>query len=273
MEKHGTRAVKGTVKRKPATLETITKRRRTIARNLATGATTTKKPISRCKDKQPTSDWAQLGAALSQSLNGTALKLRLMPPDGNCFYHAVAYRLGTLGHHYTPLELKAIAGANHGDEAEERHIHMLASKPVPLLLRFVPVNTAIRPLALEWGAALDVGCPASPQLTLVRWTTNGEGKHFDILEFNRPTIPGAHTTDSRSGLLGTSVNANGSTSTSTTKACPNRRGTKRTLAPPPYTRKLFKLIDGKVVRIRDCPSGCDTSLPPCSEAHSSDRPC
>ena len=269
MESHGNRAVKSSVKRKPATLETITKRRHTVARNLAAGTTTTT-PTTRCRVPQDTNDWAKLGAALGQSLNHTALRIRLMPPDGNCFYHAISYRLGTLGHHYSPTELKALAGATHGEEAEEHHIQHLATHPVPLHLRFVPVNAAVTPLTLDWDALLDIGCQAAPQLTLVRWTHNGVGKHFDVLEFCRPSNLGATCSNTSSNTLG-AVQRDDQCHLRVQEASTPRRGTKRKPHRPTTTRKLFRLVDGKIVRIRHDPDGSNTTTTPLSEACKYDR--
>ena len=157
-----------------------------------------------------------------------------MPADGNCFYHALSHRLATLGHNYSVFALKRIAGARHGEEAEEQHIKVLVSKPVPLRIKFVPVNAADNTLVLNWDAALYLGDPASPPLTLVRWTINGAGKHFDILEFTR-----------NNDVVVRNPRSNNSSATQLIAAT-KRKGNK--IDP---MRKMFKLVDGKIIRISD----------------------
>ena len=87
-----------------------------------------------------------------------------MPPDGNCFYHAVADRLQSLGHNFSWAELKSLAGAGHGDEAEECHIRALVSAPVPLRLKLVPVEADGDPFILNWEAAEELGDIGAPAL-------------------------------------------------------------------------------------------------------------
>ena len=236
------KAAAGALKRKNATPETVTKRRKTVAVNDANAPTlkckTQVRPQPKVVKQGP--DWVDAAERLNRELNSTALQVRPMPADGNCFYHAIADRLGELGHSYTYSQLKQMAGAGHGDEAEEQHIEFLVAQPVPLYVRFVPVDIAAAKLTLNWEAAMSMGNPSAPALSLIRWTKNGHGKHFDILEYKK----NIDAKKARTSLL-------------TSKSCTSRavtqkpRGNKRDAKPPTNIRKLFKLEGGRIVRLRD----------------------
>ena len=155
------KALAGTVRRQHASLETATRRRKTIyaAANAPTSAHASRdsgtkranQHHSETKRDAPhqalARNWTEAANELSHKLSGTALRVRAMPPDGNCFYHAVADRLKGLGHAYTFHQLKDIAGASHGEEAEEHHIRKIAEQPVPLYIKFVPVDIAAEELS------------------------------------------------------------------------------------------------------------------------------
>ena len=115
---------------------------------------------------------------LSNQLANIALRIKTMPPDGDCFYHAVAQRLSGFGHLYTVAQLKHLAGATDTEEAEESHINILANTPVPLYLRFVPVDIDADKPVLLWDASSSKGEPSSPLLTLVLWTRGWDGGTF-----------------------------------------------------------------------------------------------
>ena len=237
--------------RDAANMHTVVKRRQTLAANsvMTLGIKTRCIRARRTSTSvEGTSEWANAGRKLAAQLDNTALQVRLMPPDGNCFYHAVADRLRLLGHAYTAEELKQRAGAGHGDEAEDCHIRALVMAPVPLRLKLVPVDADEDPFSLNWDAAEDLGDVGAPTLNLVHWRRRGVGKHFDILEFRRLGSSGRPVSGSASGpstgLFPTDANSNDG------GQCVPRRG-KRIASDQGPGRKLFKLQDGKIIRIRD----------------------
>ena len=236
----------GTNTRGLVSAATASKRRRTVARNSLTGARAKKPRVGQSVATKPSTDWASLADELNALLGSTALSVRALPADGNCFYHAVAHRLQALGHAYGALQLKAIAGAQANDEAEEEHIATLVAKPVPLYLKAVPVEMSVSPLALNWDAAVTKGDPSAPALTLVNWTSSGVGKHFDILEFKRPQ--GTEPPDRATRASAPHAASAASSSLAGSKAL---GGSKRKAASVDTPRKLFKLEGGKVIRIRD----------------------
>ena len=172
--------------------------------------------------------------------------MRALPADGDCFYHAVAHRLQALGHSYNAAQLKELAGAQATDEAEEEHINALVVRPVPLYIKAVPVEMSLSPLALNWDAAVTKGDPSAPALTLVNWTLGGVGKHFDILEFKRPrgNVPSNRATRAPA-LSGSSAAA------SLKEGCKTLGGGKRKAVSDNSSRQLFKLEEGRVIRLRD----------------------
>ena len=125
-------------------------------------------------------------------------------------------------------------------------IKRVSGKCVPLYLKAVPVEMSLSPLALNWDAAVTKGDPSAPALTLVNWTLGGVGKHFDILEFKRPRGDTAPTCASRTPVLRASSAATPHMGGRSTLG-----GSKRKDALDNSSRKLFKLVDGRVTRIRD----------------------
>ena len=241
--------------REVANVHSVVKRRQTLAANsvFTLGVKSKNNKARRSSTcTEGTSEWANAGRKLAAQLGNTALQVRLMPPDGNCFYHAIADRLRLLGHAYTAEELKQRAGAGHGDEAEECHIRALVMAPVPLRLKLVPVDADEDPFSLNWDAAEDLGDVGAPTLNLVHWRRRGVGKHFDILEYRRLVSSGRPVSRSASGpstglfpkdaIAACNSNDGGQ--------CLPLRG-KRMISDQGPGRKLFKLQDGKIVRLRD----------------------
>ena len=123
-------------------------------------------------DVMEESVWDLAYRKLTDNLQHAAIRIRRTPADGDCFYHAVADKLASLGHAYTAQDLKRLAGASGTDEAEQHHIAKLVQHPVPLCIRLVPVELSAPTLFLNWDSAHSIGHPASPTLSLVRWTIN-----------------------------------------------------------------------------------------------------
>ena len=191
------------VSRVAANVQSVVKRRQTIAANSA-ALRPASASSSRCNIAPVViapNEWADAGRKLIRQLCNTALQVRLMPPDGNCFYHAVADRLPSLGHSYTFSDLKRRAGAGHGDEADECHIRSLVAAPVPLRLKVIPVDADQDPYVLNWDAAEDLGDLGAPPLNLVHWRRRGVGKHFDVLEFRRSSTLGRQCEESQRAFL------------------------------------------------------------------------
>ena len=233
------KALAGTIKRQTASLATATKRRHTVSLNntdLPRAASRRKNP--KCNSAAQ-SKWSKAADDLAKTLVGKALLVRKMPPDGDCFYHAVSDRLKNLGHTYSVTQLKQIAGASPTDEAETCHIEKLVNEPVPLYITFVPVELNAAEMKLSWEVATNKGNPADPSLSLISWTENGDGKHFDILEFRHP---------SREGDVAPASN----TRQQPARTRPKPLGAaKRNATPDTTIRKFFKIEGGKIIRIRD----------------------
>ena len=186
--------------------------------------------------KAQPSIWQLAQARLEKHLKGTAFNLLPMPADGDCFYHALAHRLNQLGKPHTVQQLRDIAGATGDDEAEEHHIRILIDNPVPVSVQFVKAELHSPNPTLNWGSAYTLGNAQNPNLTLVHWVHQGRGKHFDILEFVRPTRPANDATTNGSQLRGRTP----------------ARGQKRpTTKNAPPRRQICRLINGKVVRNTD----------------------
>ena len=264
----------GTIRRQHTSVEAATKRRTTVAANSSHSCKPNPRNLSgqgkcaatimatdgnsRAHSRAP-SVWEDAAAKLATHLANTALRIKAMPPDGDCFYHAVSQRLSSLGHNYSVQQLKTIAGATNTDEAEECHINTLISTPVPLYVQFVPVDINATQPVLLWEAATHRGEPSSPPLSLVHWTRDGDGVHFDVLEFVRNISTAA------------SGRANLSCPAPTSCAAivrPTKRGRKRAapLSHPP--RILYKWVNGRPMRIRDehASGSASVSLPDPSNA-------
>ena len=146
------------------------------------------------------------------------------------------------------MQLKQIAGASVTDQAEEKHISILAITPVPLYIRFVPVDIQADTPVLRWEAASPKGNPSSPPLTLALWTRGGDGVHFDIIEFVRPIAIGE---GSPSDHRTTRAPTNQVAQCQRTKVPARKRGVKRNANQSHAPRILYRWVHGNAVRIRD----------------------
>ena len=107
-------------------------------------------------------------------------------------------------------------------------------------------------LSSSWDAAEDLGVVGAPTLNLVHWRRRGVGKHFDILEYRR--LDTSSRLGSRPALgptTGLFPKDAGAAQNSNDGGLSAPRRDKRMISDQGPGRKLFKLQDGKIVRLRD----------------------